>query len=70
MVRASEGVTEVEAEHLGALCTLAYFDKGPDVDRVPVELNDVVGAVHVHFEVFLRELSVLVVDNVVEEWLL
>ena len=52
MVRTPDGVTEVEAEHLGALCALADFDERPDVDRVSVKLYDVVRAVHVHFQVF------------------
>ena len=63
-------VSQVEAEHLGTFSALADFDEGPDVDRVPVKLNDIVGAIHVHFQVFLLELSVLVVGNIVEEWLL
>ena len=69
-MRALQRVSQVEAEHLGAFSTLTDFDEGPDVDRISVELNDIVGAIHVYFQVFLLELSVLVVGDVVEEWLL
>ena len=54
----------IDLDLVGAL---AHFDEGTDVDRGPIVLDHIVGSVHIHEDVFVLELSVLIFGNVVDE---
>ena len=68
--RSIKSVIQKVLEDLDLISLLSHFDEGSNVDRGPLELNDVIGAVHVDEDLFLLELSVLIPADIVREWLL
>ena len=68
--RSIKSIIQEVLKDLNLISLLSHFDKGSNVDRGPLELNDVIGAVHVDEDLFLLELSVLIPADIVSEWLL
>ena len=68
--RSIKSIIQEVLEDLDLISLLPHFDKWSNVDRGPLELNDVIGAVHVDEDLFLLELSVLIPADIVREWLL
>ena len=53
--------------HFNTLRLLAHLDKGTDINTFTVELNNIVGSVHVNEDIFVTELVVFISHHVVHE---